>query len=71
MQFLGNDRDVMIGEGSSETIIISIQPYEWTIPVGIDEAALASAASSRQEALTHALEAEEDDDDPDGSPSDD
>jgi hypothetical protein len=71
MQFLGNDGDVMIGEGSSETIIISIQPYEWTIPVGINETALANAAASRQEALTHALEAGEDDDDQDGSISDD
>jgi hypothetical protein len=62
MQFLGNGGDMMIGELPSNTLIISIQPYEWTVLVGIDETALANTVSSRQEALTHALETEEDDD---------
>jgi hypothetical protein len=71
MQFLGNSVDIMIGELPSNTIIISTRPYEWTVPVGIDETALSNASSSRQEALAHALETEEDDDDQDGSTSDD
>jgi hypothetical protein len=71
MQFLGNGGDIMIGEFPSDTIIISTQPYAWTVSIGIDETAVVNAASSREEALMQALETEEDDDDPDGSTSDD
>lgn len=70
MQFLGNGGDITIGELPSDTIIISTQPHEWTVPIGIDETALPRAVSSRQEVLAHALETDEDDDDQDEADDD-
>lgn len=61
MQFLANGQQLItIGASDTDTIAIAARPRTWSIPIRLNEAALAEAVKIREEEDAH-LRAEEDD----------
>ncbi len=59
MQFIGDAGEIAIGDSEKDMIVINSRPCMWTVPLSINEKALANEAVAVNDAMMESSESNE------------